>query len=233
MTLWSIARAPLMHGGDMTKTDDFTLSLLTNDEVLAVNQHSSDNRPLFDHDGLVAWTAMAADGDTYLAVFNTRDRIALVESNAREPAAVITSAPDSAVGIDTDLRGGKKLFLLAAPVQRGDDTFQPVMWQSPRFVFRNGKERPLTEFPWTHAEAQWDSTAFKDGRAEKICTPRPPPSSNSPSPPEPRASRRRRASPSETASRPARFAFCPWWARPPTRIHARASPSRSRSRASA
>ena len=43
MTLWCIARSPLMHGGDMTKMDDFTLSLLTNDEVLAVNQRSSGN----------------------------------------------------------------------------------------------------------------------------------------------------------------------------------------------
>ena len=52
MTLWSIARSPLMHGGDMTKTDPFTLSLLTSGEVLAVNQHSTNNRPLFDRDQL-------------------------------------------------------------------------------------------------------------------------------------------------------------------------------------
>ncbi len=30
--------APMLIGCDMTKFDDFTLSLLTNDEVLAVNQ---------------------------------------------------------------------------------------------------------------------------------------------------------------------------------------------------
>jgi aryl-phospho-beta-D-glucosidase BglC (GH1 family) len=163
MTLWSIARAPLMHGGDLTKTDDLTLSFLTNDEVLAVNQESRDNRPLFDKDGLIAWTAKAANGDSYLAVFNARDRIALNESNARQPAAVITSAANSEANIDTDLRGGKKLFLVATPVQQGDDSFQPVTWKAPRFVFRNGRERPLSDFPWTHAEAQWDSTAFKDG----------------------------------------------------------------------
>jgi hypothetical protein len=167
ISLWALLSAPLLIGCDLERLDDFTLNLLTNDEVLAVNQHSRDNRPLFDHDGLIAWTAMAADGATYLAVFNARDRIALVESNAREPAAVITSAPDSAAGIDTNLRGGRKLFLVATPVQQGDDTFQPVMWQAPRFVFRNGKERPLNEFPWTHAEAQWDSTAFKDGAGGK------------------------------------------------------------------
>lgn len=76
MTLWSIARSPLMHGGDMTKTDDFTLSLLTNDEVLAVNQRSVNNRPLFNRDELIAWVADVPDSaDKYLAVFNARDRV--------------------------------------------------------------------------------------------------------------------------------------------------------------
>ena len=75
MTLWSIARSPLIHGGDLTRTDPFTLSLLTNDEVLAVNQHSANNRQLFrTDDGLIAWVADAADGRSkYLAVFDTRD----------------------------------------------------------------------------------------------------------------------------------------------------------------
>ncbi|MBW8782522.1 MAG: glycoside hydrolase family 27 protein [Verrucomicrobia bacterium] len=73
MTLWSIARSPLMHGGDMTKTDDFTLSLLTNDEVLAVDQHSKNNRQLFrTPDGRIAWIADVPDSkDKYLALFNT------------------------------------------------------------------------------------------------------------------------------------------------------------------
>src|SRR5450830_304663 len=75
MSLWCIARSPLMHGGDMTKTDSLTLSLLTNDEVLAVNQHSTNNRQLFrTEDGLIAWIAdVPGSKDKYLAVFNTRD----------------------------------------------------------------------------------------------------------------------------------------------------------------
>jgi hypothetical protein len=71
MTLWSIARSPLMFGGDMAKMDEFTLALLTNDEVIAVNQHSGNNRPLFDADGLAAWVASVPDSaDRYIAVFN-------------------------------------------------------------------------------------------------------------------------------------------------------------------
>jgi alpha-galactosidase len=79
MTLWSIARSPLMHGGDMTKMDDFTLALLTNDEVLAVNQHSTNNRPLFNRDNLVVWVAdVPGSSDKYLAVFNASDATARV-----------------------------------------------------------------------------------------------------------------------------------------------------------
>lgn len=39
MTLWCIAQSPLMFGGDLLQLDPWTLSLLTNPEVLAVNQH--------------------------------------------------------------------------------------------------------------------------------------------------------------------------------------------------
>ena len=75
MTLWAIARSPLMHGGDMTKMDDFTLALLTNDEVIAVNQDSSGNRQLFNQDGLIAWVAdVPNSADKYLALFNTKNR---------------------------------------------------------------------------------------------------------------------------------------------------------------
>lgn len=74
VTLWSIARSPLFMGGDLTKIDDFTLSLLTNDEVLSVNQSSEDNREIFRADGLAAWQARPTHGQgTYLAVFNLRD----------------------------------------------------------------------------------------------------------------------------------------------------------------
>ncbi|MBS1565930.1 MAG: NPCBM/NEW2 domain-containing protein [Bacteroidetes bacterium] len=38
VSLWSLFAAPLLIGCDMEKLDDFTLNLLTNDEVIAVNQ---------------------------------------------------------------------------------------------------------------------------------------------------------------------------------------------------
>ena len=57
MTLWCVGRSPLIMGGNMPGNDDFTLSLMTNDEVLAVNQNSTNNRQLFNTNNTVAWVA--------------------------------------------------------------------------------------------------------------------------------------------------------------------------------
>ena len=40
VSLWCLLSAPLLIGCDLTKIDPFTLSLLTNDEVLAIDQDS-------------------------------------------------------------------------------------------------------------------------------------------------------------------------------------------------
>jgi hypothetical protein len=71
MTLWSIARSPLIMGGDLRHLDQATLDLLTNPEVIAVNQRSSGNRPHFLADDTRIWSARHPGGDTYLALFNT------------------------------------------------------------------------------------------------------------------------------------------------------------------
>ncbi|MCA9300104.1 MAG: glycoside hydrolase family 27 protein, partial [Phycisphaerales bacterium] len=73
MSLWHISRSPLMFGGDLPSNDGFTLSLLNNPELIAVNQHSSNNRQLFRTSDLVAWAADAPNGGTYVAVFNLND----------------------------------------------------------------------------------------------------------------------------------------------------------------
>ena len=76
MTLWSIARSPLIMGGDLRHLDAPTLALLTNPEVLAVNQASTGNQPHFVEDGMRVWTArpVSGAGRRYLALFNTTDK---------------------------------------------------------------------------------------------------------------------------------------------------------------
>ncbi len=83
LTLWSIARSPLILGADLTRLDDFTLALITNDEVLAVDQASTANHELFHRDGIYAWLAdVPGSPDKYLALFNTKNRPA----DRQEPA---------------------------------------------------------------------------------------------------------------------------------------------------
>ena len=84
MTLWSMARSPLFLGGNLTKLDGFTTSLLTNPGVIAIDQHSVDNRMALREGNIIAWTARAAGasarGAEYLALFNVGDAAAQVDS---------------------------------------------------------------------------------------------------------------------------------------------------------
>lgn len=74
MTLWAIFRSPLMFGGDLPSNDAFTLALITNPEVLAVNQNSNGNREFFNRAGHIGWIADAPDApDKYIALFSTND----------------------------------------------------------------------------------------------------------------------------------------------------------------
>ena len=74
LTFWSIMRSPLIMGGSLPQCDAWTTSLLTNPEVIAVDQHSTGNAPLIVTNGAVIWSAKPEDGKGhYLAVFNRAD----------------------------------------------------------------------------------------------------------------------------------------------------------------
>lgn len=74
LTLWSMFCSPLMVGGDLSAADDWTLSLLTNPEILAVDQHSKTARQVLATKNTVVWSSRAEPGDSaYLALFNTSD----------------------------------------------------------------------------------------------------------------------------------------------------------------
>jgi alpha-galactosidase len=75
MTLFSIFRSPLFFGGNLPDNDQFTLSLLTNKDVLTVHSRSVNNRQLFNDNDKVSWTADDTEtGDKYLALFNIADQ---------------------------------------------------------------------------------------------------------------------------------------------------------------
>jgi alpha-galactosidase len=82
VTLWSIFRSPLIMGGDLLSMDDWTTSLLTNPEVIAVDQNSGENHAVVTTDKTAIWLARGGSQgvgnerggkDYYLAVFNIGD----------------------------------------------------------------------------------------------------------------------------------------------------------------
>jgi alpha-galactosidase len=71
MTLWSIFRSPLIFGGDLPSNDAATTALITNEEVLEVNQHSRGGHQAVDRGNLRVWIADGArPGEKYVALFN-------------------------------------------------------------------------------------------------------------------------------------------------------------------
>lgn len=80
MSLWSIFRSPLMFGGDLPSSDAFTFDLLSNPEVLAINQHSDNGHESYRNGNTIVWTA---DGSTsnskYVAVFNIGDSVDTID----------------------------------------------------------------------------------------------------------------------------------------------------------
>jgi alpha-galactosidase len=159
MTLWSIARSPLMHGGDMTRMDDFTLSLLTNDEVLAVNQNSVNNRPLFDHNDLIAWIAdVPGSSDKYLALFNARDGgDGFDPGKALFASETILARRNQTVEITADIRRAHKLFLQVTTAGDGFD-YDHADWIEPTLIGPQGQMK-LTDLKWNKATAGWGQPA--------------------------------------------------------------------------
>lgn len=73
MTLWSIFRSPLMMGGEMNDNDEWTLSLLTNDDVLRVQRRGGQPRQLEHDENQAVWYNRTEDGEEYVALFNLSD----------------------------------------------------------------------------------------------------------------------------------------------------------------
>lgn len=72
VSLWCLLAAPLIFSGDITRLDDFTLSLLTNDEVLEVDQDplgKAGQRVSIDGTHEV-WAKQLEDGSTAVGLFN-------------------------------------------------------------------------------------------------------------------------------------------------------------------
>jgi hypothetical protein len=83
MSLWSLAPSPLMLGDNLPDTDAWTLSLLTNDDVLAVDQDAlgSPGKRVAQKDGTEIWVKELKDGSKAVGLFNRSPTNAAVALN--------------------------------------------------------------------------------------------------------------------------------------------------------
>lgn len=81
MTLWCIFGSPLMLGAELTRLDDWTLSLLTNREVLALLDPERRRRQICRNENQAVWVSNdSADGSVCAALFNLSDEVQEVDA---------------------------------------------------------------------------------------------------------------------------------------------------------
>ena len=76
VSLWCMLSAPLLIGCDLAKLDDFTLNLLTNDEVIAVDQDplGKQAHQALKTDSYQVWMKDLEDGSMAMGIFNLSDK---------------------------------------------------------------------------------------------------------------------------------------------------------------
>jgi alpha-galactosidase len=86
ISLWSLLSAPLLIGCDMGKLDEFTLSLLTNDEVIGIDQDAlgKSARQAIKKENYQVWIKDLEDGGKAVGIFNTSDKFQTITLNFKD-----------------------------------------------------------------------------------------------------------------------------------------------------
>jgi len=79
-TLWAMLASPLIIGGDLTRLDAFTVGLLSNDEVIALDQDilGKQATPAYRSGSVEVWTKKLRGGAVAVAFFNRGERETVV-----------------------------------------------------------------------------------------------------------------------------------------------------------
>ncbi|MBM6993795.1 MAG: NPCBM/NEW2 domain-containing protein [Prevotella sp.] len=147
MTLWGVCHSPLFFGGEMTRNDAFTLSLLTNRDMLNMNAYGVDAHQVTNTgSGEIVWTSVdPSDGTRYLAMFQDDDTRWVYDNLALYKSETVAYTTDGhAVNVDIPWPEGSKTMALV--IDDGGDNFNYDHgdWINPTLVLRDGTEVPLT-----------------------------------------------------------------------------------------
>jgi hypothetical protein len=85
LTLWAMARSPLILGANLTLLDDATFKLLSNPDVIRVDQTATASSEVLHSADIIAWSATlpadSPDGSIAIALFNTGESQAVIDSS--------------------------------------------------------------------------------------------------------------------------------------------------------
>jgi alpha-galactosidase len=86
ISLWSLLSAPLLLGCDLDKIDPFTLSLITNDEVIDIDQDAlcKPATKVYDKDSLLVFVKQLEDGGIAVGLFNRSTEKATVSASYKD-----------------------------------------------------------------------------------------------------------------------------------------------------
>jgi hypothetical protein len=183
MTFWAIEAAPLYIGDDLTQLDDYGVKLLTNDEVIAVNQAGIPAKPVSQTSDQQVWSARNADGSYTVALFNLAATPARVTADLAQlgingPAQIrdLWSHQESTASADLPVHGSRLLKVtprdrdaLAAPgvvhATGVTGTSVSLAWDASKGaqnydVFANGKKVTTTSAATTTVSGLKASTAY-------------------------------------------------------------------------
>jgi len=154
MSLFLICRSPLMFGGNLPDNDQFTSSLITNDEALGVLQQTRDNKLLFDDGDRIAWMAdEVGTNDKYVALFYV-DRKPILENKAIWNSKLLThKAGEQSDRVNAKIGGARRLYLVVTPGKDNND-WDHADWIEPKLDGVRGS-LSLAEIKWVGATSGW------------------------------------------------------------------------------
>lgn len=147
MSLWSIFRSPLFFSGDFTYNDAWTDSLLTNADILHINQHSTDNRQVYNEGSKIVWAAREPDSDVrYAALFNVGSGDNWIRSNEALYSTETITKLTTGFGTqaEVDIPKGSKVLALVVDDAGDGYSYDHGDWIDPTVTLADGTRRQLT-----------------------------------------------------------------------------------------
>lgn len=147
VTLWSIFKSPLMMGGDIRFNDEWTNSLLLNDDMIYVDQHSVNNRLISNNGTKIVWAADDPSSDSkYVALFNAGDLGSWISYTGALYASETITKLTNGYGdsVDIALPDGTTQLALVVDDAGDGNSYDHGDWINPMVTLADGSTQRLT-----------------------------------------------------------------------------------------